>query len=90
MGDHIVSFWIRSGETIIWAYSFAGGKTTGFTLFKSIFLRNRSLSNAKWFYGKKRKIWKGNLYLTENYVGTKNGVLWLIKIIYVTYVQKDL
>ena len=35
-------------------------------LFISIFLRNLSLSNARWFYGKKRKIGKGNLYLTEN------------------------
>ena len=24
------------------------------------------MSNAKWFYGKKRKIGKKNLYLTEN------------------------
>ena len=35
-------------------------------LFISIFLGNRSLSDARWFYGKKRKIGKGNLYLTEN------------------------
>ena len=35
-------------------------------LFISIFLRNRSLSDTGWFYGKKRKIGKGNLYLTEN------------------------
>ena len=35
-------------------------------LFISIFLRNRSLSDARWFCGKKRKIGKGNLYLTEN------------------------
>ena len=35
-------------------------------LFISIFLRNQSLSDARWFYGKKRKIGKGNLYLTEN------------------------
>ena len=35
-------------------------------LFMSIFLRNRSLSDARWFYGKKRKIGKENLYLTEN------------------------
>ena len=35
-------------------------------LFTSIFLRNRSLSDARWFCGKKRKIGKGNLYLTEN------------------------
>ena len=37
-----------------------------FALFKSIFLRNRSLSNARWFCGRKRKIGKGNLSLTEN------------------------
>ena len=37
-------------------------KATGFALFKSIILRNRSLSNARWFYGKKRQIRKGNLY----------------------------
>ena len=35
-------------------------------LFKSIFLRNRSLSNARRFCDEKRKIGKGNLYLTEN------------------------
>ena len=35
-------------------------------LFVSIFLRNRSLSDARWFCGKKHKIGKGNLYLTEN------------------------
>ena len=41
-------------------------KATCFALFKSIFLRNRSLSiNAMWFYSKKCKIGKGNLYLTE-------------------------
>ena len=34
-----------------------------------MFLRNQSFSNAGWFYGKKRKIWKGNLYLTENRLG---------------------
>ena len=49
----------NKSKRIIWAYSFA--------LFKSILLRNRSLSNATWFYGgKKRKIGKGNLHLTEN------------------------
>ena len=43
-------------------------KATGmFILFKSIFLRNRSLSNARWFYSNKRKFRKGNLYLTENH-----------------------
>ena len=32
-------------------------------LFISIFLRNRSLSDARWFCGRKQKIGKGNLYL---------------------------
>ena len=41
-----------------------------FVLSKSIFLRNRSLSNARWFYGKKHKIGKGNLYLTENWLSS--------------------
>ena len=36
-----------------------------FALFKSIFLRNRSLSTVVWFNDKKRKIGKGNLYFTE-------------------------
>ena len=35
-------------------------------LFIDSFLRNRSLSDARWFYGKKCKIGKGNLYLTES------------------------
>ena len=35
-------------------------------LFISIFSKNQSLSDARWFYSKKRKIGKGNLYLTEN------------------------
>ena len=37
-----------------------------FALFKSIFLRNRSLSNVDDFTVKKRKIGKENLHLTEN------------------------
>ena len=45
-------------------------KPMGFTLFKSIFLRNRSLSNPKSFDSKKKcKIGKENLYLTENRLG---------------------
>ena len=43
-----------------------GGLSTGFTLFKNVFLRNCFLSNGRWFYGKKRKIGKWNLHLTEN------------------------
>ena len=54
-------------KRIIRANSFAGKKSRRvFALFKSIFLRNQSLSNAGWFYGKKRKIGKGNPYLAEN------------------------
>ena len=32
-----------------------------FALFRSIILRYQSLSNARWFYGKKCKIGKGKL-----------------------------
>ena len=59
-------------------------------LFISIFLRNRSLSDARWFYGKKRKIGKGNLYLTENWLSWNEcDVLQIILIICVTHVQKN-
>ena len=47
-------------------------KKTGFALFKSILLRNQSLSNARWFYGKKSKIGKRNLYLTEDWLSRNN------------------
>ena len=45
-----------------------------FALFITFFLRNRSLSNARWFYGKKRKIRKGNRYVTENQ--SKTNEIW--------------
>ena len=41
-------------KRVILAYSF-GRQSDGILLFLSIFLRNRSLSNARWFYGKKTK-----------------------------------
>ena len=42
-------------------------KGDGFlALFIHIFLRNWSLSDARWFCGKKCKVGKENLYLTEN------------------------
>ena len=57
----------------IWAYSLAKKKKKKkkkrrrvFALFKSIFLRNLCLSNARWFYGEIRKNGKGNMYVTEN------------------------
>ena len=53
-------------KRIIWAYSFVKKRQQVLALFISIFLRNQSLSNARWFYSKKRKIGKGDLYLTEN------------------------
>ena len=43
-------------------------KSTVFCSFKSILSRNWSLSKARWCYGKKRKIGKRNLYLTENWL----------------------
>ena len=65
-----------------------------FALFKGIFLRNRSLSNARWFYGKKRNIGKGNLYLTENQQ-SRHEMLHAADnhnyiCICVTYAQKDI
>ena len=78
----------NKNKRIIWVYSFAKQSRGGLALFKSIFLRNRSLSKARWFFGTKRKIWKGNLYWTENRFKTKGGVWGLITMIYVTFVQK--
>ena len=52
-----------------------------FALFKIFFffffflLRNRSLSNARWFCSKKRNNGKGNLYLTENQFGRNKNYL---------------
>ena len=45
-----------------------------FAHFKSFFLRNQSLSNARWFYSKKRKIGKRNLYLNENWLN--RNTMW--------------
>ena len=61
-------------------------------VFLSIFSGNRSFSNARCFYGKKRKIMKGNLYLNEIWFSRNEmwcGGRWLFTIICVTYVQKD-
>ena len=48
-------------KEILWKLlsSVAKKRRRVFALFKSIFLRNRSLSNAWWFYGKKQKKWEG-------------------------------
>ena len=78
IGHNVLLHWIQTSlsqqpeivfswnKRINWAYSFVGKKRTGFCSFKSTFFRNRFFSNVRWFYSKKRKIWKGNLYLTEN------------------------
>ena len=54
------------GKRIIWAYNVVKKRRRVLALFISIFLRNQSLSDTNWFYGKKHKIGKKNLYLTEN------------------------
>ena len=66
----------NKSKRIMWVYILFGKKGRRvFTLFKSIFLRYRSFSNARRFYGKKRKIWKGNRYSTKIFqVETKCGV----------------
>ena len=61
-----------------------------FALFKSIFLRTRSLSNTRWFALKKRKVGKGNLYLTKiDQVETKFVVRKIIAVIWVICVKKN-
>ena len=60
----ILKTWNYFNKRIIWAYSFEEKKKRQvFALFESIFLRNRSLSNTRWFYSKKCKIEKGFLDL---------------------------
>ena len=78
IGHNVVLHWIQNSlsqqpeivfswnKRINWAYSFVKKSRRVFVLFKSTFFRNRSFSNANWFYSKNRKIFKGNLYLTEN------------------------
>ena len=75
IGHNVLLHWIQTSlsqqpeivfswnKRINWAYSFVGEKSRRvFALFKSTFFRNQSFSNARWFYSKKCKIWKGNLY----------------------------
>ena len=53
-----------------------------FSLFKSNFLRNRSLRNSRWYFFslKSSIIGKGNRYLTKNWFGRneKITVIWII------------
>ena len=62
-------------KKIIWGVYFCEEKATGCSSFYKHFFffffflereRNRSMSDARCFFGKKRKIGKGNLYLTKN------------------------
>ena len=49
-------------------------KANGFSLFSKAFSWETDLlSNARWFYGKRCKIGKGNQHLTENWDKTKGG-----------------
>ena len=45
-------------------------------LFISIFLRNRSLSDARWFYSKTRKTWNQLLHLYKSYGRDMSGILF--------------
>ena len=72
-------------KIIIWAYSFEKKRGRVFARFESIFLRIRSLSNARWFYGKRRKIWNVKIDKVEE----KCGVRQVITNICVIYVQKE-
>ena len=52
-------------------------EATGFAVLK-VFSWDAGLSSdAKWFYGNKRNILKGNLYLTENWL-RRNEIWWAV------------
>ena len=58
--------------------------------FESIFLRNQSLSNARWLYDKKKQNCEGESVFTENRSSRNEcGVLQITTIICVIYVQKN-
>ena len=73
---------------IILAYNFAKKGRRVVVLFMSIFLRNQSFSNARWFYAKKAKA--KTKTKTKN-KKKKNGKLWLeIYIFHVgPYIQRN-
>ena len=62
----ILKTWNRCQLDNYWSFGFAKESRRVLAIFKDIFLRNKFLSNVKWFYGKKTQNWEGNLYLTEN------------------------
>ena len=64
-------------KRVICAYCFVKKRRPVFAVFKIILLRNRSFSNARKFCPGKRKICKGNLYLTKNQIGWKQNLLWV-------------
>ena len=70
-----------------------GEKADGFLLFlKALSPETDLLVTLGDFTVKICKIWKGNMYLTENRFSRnkiKYGVRWLITIISITYVQKE-
>ena len=74
-------------KRINWAYSFVGKKSRRiFALFKSTFFRNQSFSNARWFYSKKRKIWKRNLYFALMLI-TFSSPRAQPKVVYISWYQ---
>ena len=53
---------LLSLERNIWAYACVEKRRRVFALFKSVFLRYRSLSKFRWFYGRKQKKLEGAVF----------------------------
>ena len=95
IGHSVLLHWIQTelseepeivfnkSKIFIWAYIFVKKRRRVFALFKITFLRNRSLSNTRWFCAEKRKIGKGNLVETTFPVRKISTVIWI------TCVQKN-
>ena len=64
----------NKSKRIIWACSFVKKRRLVF-FFLSIFLRNRSLSDARWFCGKKTQIWEGKSVFNWKSIKLKRNVL---------------
>ena len=57
-------------------------------LFISIFLRNRSLSDVRWFYGKKRKTGRGTVFNWKSIKLKRNMLCFILSQLYVSHMCK--
>ena len=64
-----IEFKLSKKPEMVLCLGFVKKRRPEFAIFKIIFLRNRSVSNAWWFCAKKRKIGKGNMKLIKIWLG---------------------